>query len=176
MHIPPTSTHPPPPIPGSIACTPLWDSSESTRVPNETSPAWDPSSRSPRTDAIDRPSHWLDDPILQSSRLKLKTDDSTVQSSHVKFVGVEHNFIKVRDKMDFRLLGIDSVHPLLPTSPGDLVIANGGEMHGVHFNVIQIRGNTCVVRKPGCRPTKKKPDPEFLTSDLIQVYPVPRHR
>ena len=127
-------------------------------------------------DTIDRPSHWLDDPILQSSRLKLKTDDPAVQSPYVEFLGIYHNLIKVRDKVDVKLLSFDSVHPLLPTSPGDLVIANGGEMHGVHFNVIQIRGNTCVVRKPGCRPTKKTPDPEFMISDLIQVHPVPRRR
>ena len=167
VHIPPILTQP---------STPAWSPSESSTVQSEMSPAWDPSSRTPRTPAFDRPSHWLDDPIFRRLRLKLKTDDPAVQSPHVEFLGIENDLVKIRDKLDIKFLGFDSIHPLLPTSPGDLVIAKTGEMRGVHFSIIRLTGDTCVVRKPGCRPTKKNPDPEFPISDLLQVYPAPCHR
>lgn len=78
--------------------------------------------------------------------------------------------------MDVRFLTFESVHPLLPAAKGDLVIPKGGVMQGVHFVIVQVVGDICVVRKPGIRPTKKNPDVEFSVSDLVQVHPATRRR
>lgn len=150
--------------------TPAWAPSESSGMLSDLSPAWDPSSRTP---LAPRPTvHWLDDPVLQRARLKLKINDPSVQSPYVEFLGVENDLVKVRDKMDVRFVAFGSVSPLLPTSKGDLVVLKAGLMKGVHFNVIRIAEDLCVVRKPGTRPTKKNPDPEFAISDLVQAHPV----
>lgn len=136
------------------------------------SPAWVPSSQSsPSSDVRSGPKHWLDDKKLQGSRLKLKTNDLSVQSPYVEFLGVENGLIKVRDKMDIKYLAFASVDPLPPTLKGDLVTPKAGEMRGVQFTVVRITGDKCVVHKPGTRPTKKNPDTEFATSDLVQVRP-----
>ena len=47
-------------------------------------------------------------------------------------------------------------------------------LQGTRFTVIQIAEDRCVLRKPGCRPTKENPDSEFSISDLVQVYPALR--
>ena len=73
--------------------------------------------------------------------------------------------------MDIKSVFLESVSPLHPTLKGDLVIPNAGQMQGVPFNVIRIAGDLCSVRKPGTRPTKKNPDPEFAISDLLQIHP-----
>ena len=165
-----TSAQPPSSTLNSVRLTtPAWDPAESSHMLN---PAWDPSSQSsPRTEVGSGPKHWLDDQKLQGSRLKLKTNDLSVQSPYVEFLGVENGLIKVRDKIDIKYLVFASVDPLQPTSKGDLVTPKAGEMRGVHFTVVRITGDKCVVRKPGTRPTKKTPDTEFTTSDLVQVHP-----
>lgn len=141
------------------------------------SPAWNPSSRlSPRTDTPDPPNHWLRDGKFQGLRLKLTTTYPSVQSPYVEFLGEEDGLVKVRDKADVKFLPFESVSPLLPTSKGDLVIPQGGEMQGIHFNVVRITGDMCVLRQPGTRPSKKHPDMEFAISDLVQVHPAIRRR
>ena len=146
--------------------TPTWDPSDSSRT--DISPAWDPSSRTPPCSQ-----HWLHDSALQRHRLKLKVNDPSVQSPYVEFLGLEDDLVKVRDKIDIQFVTLESISPLHPTSKGDLVIPKAGQMQGVPFNVIHISGDSCVVRKPGTRPTKKNPDPEFAISDLLQIHPTP---
>ncbi len=136
------------------------------------SPAWDPSSRTPCANNSGRPIHWLDDPGLQHLRLKLNVAGSTTHSPYCKFLGIENDLVKVREKANIKFLTFDSVSPLPPTSQGKLVTPKSGEMQGTHFKVIRIMENMCVVRKPGTKPTKKNPDMEFTLTDLIQVYPV----
>lgn len=161
--------------PALVGLTPAWDLSESSHMLSGSSPAWDPSSRfSPRTSAPSRPKHWLDEPKLQTSRLKLKTNDPSVQTPYVEFLGVENDLVKVREKVEVKFLAFESVGPLPPTSKGDLVIPKCGEMRGIYFKVVQLTGDLCVVRKPGTRPTKSNPDVNFAISDLVQVYPAPR--
>ena len=146
--------------------TPAWDPCDSS--PADISPAWNPSSQSPP-----RAKHWLDDEVLQCRRLKLKINEPSVQSPCVEFLGLEDDIVKVRDKMDTKFVPLESVSPLHPTAKGDLVIPKAGQMQGVPFHIIRITGDLCVVRKPGMRPTKKNPDPEFAISDLLQIYPAP---
>ena len=155
--------------------SPAWDPSSQLSPPS-TSDSWSwmlPSTES--TDIPSRPKHWLEDPKMQDSRLKLNTSDPSVQSPYVEFLGVENGLVKVRDKMDVRFLTFEVVHPLLPAAKGDLVIPKSGAMQGVHF-IVQVVGDICVVRKPGTRPTKKNPDIEFSVSDLVQVHPTIRRR
>lgn len=153
--------------PAFVGHTPAWDPCDSSCMLSDLSPAWDPSSRSPQ-----RPKHWLDDAVLQRSRLKLKINDPSMQSPSAEFLGLEDDLVKVRDKMHVKFVALESVSPLLPASKGDLVIPKAGHMQGTHFNVVRIAGGRCVVRIPGTRPTKKNPDPEYPISDLVQVYPV----
>lgn len=77
--------------------------------------------------------------------------------------------------MDIKFLAFETVSPLLPALKGDLVIPKDGKMKGIHFSVVRITGDLCVVRKPGTRPTKQNPDIDFAISDLVQVYPAARH-
>ena len=159
-----------------VGSTPAWDPSDSSHISNLI-PAWDPMSQaSPTICTLTRPMHWLDDANLHHCRLKLKTDNPAVQSPYIEFLGIEENLVKVRDKMDVKFLPLDSVHPMIPTSMGDLVVPKGGEMQGIHFHVIRITGDSCVVRQPGSRPTKKCSDIEIAISNLIQVYPALRRR
>ena len=158
--------------------SPAWDPSSRTPLPRtlDLSPGWDPSSRTPPSQTPPRPIHWLDNQVLQRSRLKLKIKHPSVQSPYVEFLGVENDLVKVRDKTDIKFVALESVHPLLPTSKGDLIIPKDGKLQGIHFSVVRITSNLCVVRKPGTRPTKQNPDIEFAISDLVQVYPPPRHK
>ena len=182
-----------------VGSTPAWDSCESSCSLSDLSPAWDPSSRSPILPSYSfensdsgqsslqispaskslppsppRPVHWLDNPALQNSRLKLQVNDPSLQSPCVEFLGVENNLVRVRDKRDTKLIAFRSVSPLLPTSKGDLVMLKSAILQGTRFTVIQIAEDRCVLRKPGCRLTKENPDSEFSISDLVQVYPAPR--
>ena len=84
---------------------------------------------------------------------------------------MDGDLVKARDKTDVKFLPLDSINPLSPTSKGDLVTPKAGEMQGTAFNVVRVVGDVCSVRKPGVRPTKKNPDIEFATSDLVQIYP-----
>lgn len=157
-----------------VGSTPAWDPFETS---HKLSPAWCPSSvLSPHTGSPSRLVHWLEEPKLSLLRLKLKTNDALLQSPYVEFLGVENGRVKVRDKMDIKLLALEAVSPLLPTSKGDLIIPKDGKLQGIHFSVVRITSNLCVVRKPGTRPTKQNPDIEFAISDLVQVYPPPRHK
>ncbi len=183
-----------------VECTPTWNSLESSHRLSDLSPAWDPSSRTPIPpdhwpgdsdsglselrviSALEpsplspaRPTHWLDNPDLRNSRLKLKVNDPSLQSPCVEFLGVENSLVKVRDKWDTKLVNFQSVSPLLPTSKGDLVTPRTGRLQGTRFTVIRIGEDRCVLRKPGCRPTKEKPDSELPISELVQVYPALRH-
>ena len=182
-----------------VGSTPAWDPCESSCSLSDLSPAWDPSSRSPippshsfenldsglsnlQTNPASKslppspphPVHWLDNPALRNSRLKLQVNDPSLQSPCVEFLGVENNLVKVRDKRDTKSVAFQSVSPLLPTSKGDLVMPKTGKLQGTRFTVIRIAEDQCILRKPGCRPTKENPDSEFSISDLVQVYPAPR--
>ena len=107
--------------------------------------------------------------MLKGIRLKLRTDDPSLQS--VEFIGVENDQVKVRDKLAYKLLSFDVVHPLLPSAKGDLVTPMTGPSQGVIYKVWEYNDEQCVVRQPGVRPTKKHPDPIFPTVNLVQVLP-----
>ena len=164
----------------SSACvvgkTPAWEPSDSPSSSAHLSPAWDPSSRTPllsrsASPVPPRPVHWLDDPLVWSWRIKLKVNDSTPGSPYVEFLGVENDLVKVRDKADVKFFTLESISPLSPTMKGDLVILKAGDMQGTAFNIIRVAGDICSVCKPGVRLTKKNPDTEYATSDLVQIYP-----
>ena len=154
-----------------VGHTPTWDPLESLE---DLSPAWDPSSRTP---GPPRQVHWLDSPHLQQSRIKLMTTDSSVHSPYVEFLSMDGDLVKVRDKVNIKLLPFDSVTPLPPTSDGDLVVPKTGELKGVQLRVLRIEDDTCMLRKLGvCTPTRKNPDRQFALSNVVQVFPALRKR
>lgn len=153
-----------------VGFTPTWD--PSSHILSDVSPAWDPSSQTPLPQARpSRPVHWLDDPALEKLRFKLETTDPRVENPFVEFLGMENDQVLVRDKVDNKLVSFESVSAMLPKEVGDMVTLREGELRGVKFKIVEMTKDRCVLRKPGVRPTKKKPDHNCLISDVIQVYP-----
>lgn len=101
----------------------------------------------------------------------LQSDDPIVESPVVEFIGIEDDKVKVRDKGAYKLVSFDSIKPLHPCKVGDLVTLLAGGMVGNFCKVKIMTGTTCTIRKLGDRPALSRPDPCFLTTDLIQVYP-----
>jgi len=153
--------------------TPLPTPSSAT----ETSPAWDPSSRTPRpmTPAyLPQDNHWLEDVALMRVRIKVRSLEDGPGGNDLEVVSTEMGRVKVRDGMRMRTVTFDSLVPLRPTSLEELVTPISGERKGTIFKVKQIADGQCSLRIPGARERKKMPDPRFSISDLVQVFPSSR--
>ena len=165
--------------------TPLPTPSGST----ETSPAWDPSSRTPlpmftplspgcgtsHTSAyFPQDNNWLKDVALTHVRIQVTSLEDGPGGNVLEVISTEMGRVKVRDGMRTRVVPLDSLAAIHPASLGELVTPIRGTRKGTIFKVTQITDGQCLVRIPGERDRKKKPNPQYSISDLVQVYPSAR--
>jgi hypothetical protein len=107
--------------------------------------------------------HWLEDVALRRVRIQVRSleDGPGGNVLEVLLTETETGRVKVRDGMRTRLVPLDSLEALRPTSLEELVTPISGERKGTIFKVKRIDDGQCSLRIPGERERKKKPDLRF---------------
>jgi hypothetical protein len=118
--------------------------------------------------------HWLEDIALRRVRIQVRSLEDGPGANVLEVLSMETGHVKVRDGMRTRVVPLDSLEALRPTSLDELVTPISGEKKGTIFKVKRIADGQCSLRIPGQRERKKNPDLRFSISDLVQVYPLAR--
>jgi hypothetical protein len=145
-----------PPPPPEICATPMPDPDES----GDLSPTWQPTSRLV---------HWLEDERLAGMRLQLFQKDDP--SNILEFKEVVGDDAKIQDGFETKLIPLDDLHPVRPTSKGQLVTATSGAMCGEVLKVREYGQTSCTVGRPGKVLRKKELNPSIDLSELVEIYP-----
>ncbi|KAF8177878.1 hypothetical protein BJ912DRAFT_1063435 [Pholiota molesta] len=160
------------PMPASptLASSPAWDPSSRTPEPlagpsteREIIYQWDPSSLRPG------PPTWLEDSSFSELRFLLVEQEHP--NNILEFRGVEGNMIVVRDKMKTRTVSLESISWLRPDNLNDMVVPIVGDLRGRQFKVKLIEGDLCTLHTVGKRLRKWEHDPVLSRNDLARVYP-----
>ncbi|KAF8954557.1 hypothetical protein BDZ97DRAFT_1676512, partial [Flammula alnicola] len=155
---------------------------------NELSPAWDPSSRTPRAGSPvqvsatgDSPSgmptsaghsnHWLRAEALIGIRVKVRDTRDGSDGRILEVIKIEQVYARLREGMTFKNVPLEYVVPVLPDAVRDSVTPFRGENRGRIFKVKTWGLDTCKVRREGVRLRKSEVDPSYPTADLVQVFP-----
>ena len=108
--------------------SPAWD--PLSRTLWLMSPAWDPSSRTPwpMTPAyLPQDNHWLEDVALMCVRIKVRSLEDGPGGNVLEVMSMEMGCIKVRDRMRMQTVNLDSLAPLQPTSLRNLWLQLAGK-------------------------------------------------
>ena len=129
------------------------------------SPSWGTSSHTPPY--LPQDNHWLEDVPLSRVRIQVRSLEDGPGGNVLKVLSTETGRVKVRDGMRTRLVPLDSLEALRPTSLEELVTPISGERKGTIFKVKRIDDGQCSLRIPGERERKKNPDLRLSISDLV---------
>ncbi|KIK00164.1 hypothetical protein K443DRAFT_100841 [Laccaria amethystina LaAM-08-1] len=153
----------------------------STPLPNpeemSTSPAWNPSSRTPNRGDNAPPPYWLVESCFNGMRISLRIlhtnpdfHNGKYEYKQVEFKGVVGDMVRITVMWETIEIPFKYLVPTIPSQAQEIVVAFEGPQKGKKFKIMVFKHDVCGCSNWESATRRRKVDLEIPTDQLVVVY------